>query len=302
MTRQRKGATGRGKSQAVKSVEKQVQQARQRAKKLLQNAGKDIRQVRSEVAALKKAGLVSSKIDARTYQPSRYMLEKIRKNADVLEGKSVAVKASKKVRRKYAEKGIFEERGGALIVPREYENQRTKISRGMVEISRELRAGEERRVILPFKATDMETVANELRNDPTLDGLKEPGELFGFRLFGHNMNTIGFPDASELADYILTHYQHLFKGKNGRVAVKNFELLKFKAKDSQLSEAPEGGKVWTDRRKRYKNEWAEARKRERDKLRKKKERDKETPEQRKNRLDKQRKRSAINRQRKWEEE
>ena len=299
MTRRKNGARKGAQSQGVKSAQSEVKRINKKVAKLLANADKDIKQVRREVSALKKAGLVSPKIDARSYVPSRYMLEKLRKNADVIEGKVSVVKAPKNVRRKYAEKGIFEERGGALIIPKEYEKQRTRISRGMVEISRELKQGEERRVILPFQATDMEGVAERLRNDPTLDGLKEPDELFGFRLFGHNMNTIGFPSAEDLADYILTHYAHLFSGQNGRVAVKNFELLKFKAKDSQLSEAPEGGKIWTPRKKRYQNEWSQARKRERDRLRKEKARAKETPEQRQKRLDKQRIRSAQNRQRKF---
>lgn len=301
MARTKKGAGRGSKSQAVKSAEQQVKDARARAKKLLQKAGKDIRQVRAEVSKLKKAGIVSSRIDARTYQPSRYMLNKIRKNADVLAGKSVAVKAPKKVRDKYSEKGLFETRGQSLIVPKEYANQKTKISRGMIEISRRLQHGEERRIILPFKATDMEEVANSLRDDPTLDGLKEPDELFGFRLFGHNMATYGFPDAEHLADYILTRYQHLFSGRNGRTAVKNFELLRFRSRDSMMGEAPEEGKIWTPKKKRYEGSFTAGKRRYRDALRKKKEREKETPEQRKKRLDAQRIRSAQNRQRKFDE-
>jgi len=301
MSRRRKGGNSRGQSQAVKDVQSQVKTARDRAKKLLAKAGKDLRQVRSEVSALKKVGIVSKRIDARNYQPSRYMLEKLRKNADILEGKSIAIKAPRSVRQKYADSDLFEARGASLIVPREYENQRTRINRGMIEISRSLKVGEERRVVLPFKPTDMEEIANKLRSDPTLDGLKEPNELFGFRLFGHNMNTIGFPDANELADYILTRYTHLFTGKNGRAAVKHFELLRFKASDSQLAEGPEGGKVWTPKKERYKNEWAKGKARERDRLRKQKEREKEKPETRQKRLDKQRIRSAQNRQRKFDE-
>lgn len=292
-----KGASG----QAVSDAQKQVRHFDKEAKALLAKAGRSVREVRHDVSQLKKAGLVSQRIDVRSYVPTKYMLKKIRKNADVLRGEVETVKAPKDIRKKYVEKGLFEQRGSVLVVPKEYHNQRTKIKRGLLEISRPLGYGEERRVILPFKATDMEAVANKLRDDPTLDGLKEPDELFGFRLFGHNMATIGFPDADELADYILTRYQHLFSGKNGREAVKHFVLFRFKSRDSQLSDAPQSGKVYHPRKRTSQSDWYADRKRKAAAMRKKKAREKETPEQRKIRLDKQRIRSAQNRQRKFDE-
>lgn len=288
-------------SQAINDIRKETRRLDKAARELLQKSGKSIREVRGEVAKLKKAGLVSQRVDARSYVPTRYMLTKLRKNADVLRGEVETVKAPKDIRKKYVEKGLFEQRGSVLVVPKEYHNQRTKIKRGLVEISRPLGYGEERRVILPFKATDMEAVANKLRDDPTLDGLKEPDELFGFRLFGHNMATIGFPDADELADYILTRYQHLFSGKNGREAVKHFVLFRFKSRDSQLSDAPQDGKVYHPRKRTPQSDWYADRKRKAAAMRKKKAREKETPEQRQIRLDKQRIRSAQNRQRKFDE-
>lgn len=293
-------------SQAIKAANRQAADAvkaiRKDAKELLRKAGKDLRQVRHEVSVLKKAGIVSARIDARRYSPSRYMLSKLRKNADILSGEMIAIKAPKKVRAKYVEKDIFEQRGSALVVPRYYQDQKTKISRGMVEVSRRLKQGEEIRMILPFKATDMEDVANKLLIDPTLDGLKHGDELFGFRLFGHNMATYGFPDASDMADYILKRYAHLFSGKNGQQAVRHFELFKFKRDGSMLSDGPEANKVYSPRKKEYATDWYKQRKMERDAGRKKRERAKETPEARKKRLDEQRLRSAQNRQRKFDEE
>jgi hypothetical protein len=287
------------KSQGVVNLSAQ----RKRAAKLLAKAGKDIRQVRSEVSQLKKAGIVSKRIDARSYQPTRYMINKLLQNADVLSGEAVAVKAKPQVRKRYVEKGVFEQRGGALIVPRDDAKQRTRISRGLVEITRPLAMGEEKRLILPFKATDMEAVANRLRDDPSLDGMKNPDELFGFRLFGHTMATIGFPDANELADYILTRYAHLFNGKNGQAAVKNFILFRFKSNTSTLSESEDYTPIYDNRKRRGKkrpdNSWSENRKLARDAARKAKQRERETPEQREKRLDDQRKRSARNRRNKF---
>lgn len=288
-------------SQEVKAAQAQARKYDKTARELLKKAGTDIKAVRKDVAKLKKAGIVSSRIDARKYVPSKYMLSKIRKNADILSGQVIPVRAPKSVREKYTTKGIYEQRGSVLIVPREYEKQRTKISRGLLEVSRSLAWGEEKRLILPFRATDMEAVAHKLKADPTLDGLKEPDELFGFRLFGHNMNTIGFPSADELADYILTHYQHLFSGKNGKAAVKEFQLIRFKRKDSQLTDGPEEYKKYSPRKYKPENDWQMNRRLMRDAARKAKAREKETPEERKNRLDRQRVRSAQNRQRKFDE-
>lgn len=304
MPRTKKGAGKGSSSQGEIDPKAAIAAAKKKARELLKKAGRDVREVRHDVAALKKHGLVSKRLNVRSYLPSKYMLKKIERNRDVLSGQMVAVRAPKKVREKYTHKGIFEQRGSTLIVPREYANQRTRITRGLVEISRELRMGEEVRLVLPFKATDMEGIAKNLLSDPTLNGMKRPDELFGFRLFGHNMNTIGFPDVEEFANYILTNYAHLFSGKNGREGVKHFEMFRFKSRDSQLTETPEEGRIYSPRprRKAMEKDFIIRKRLERDARRKAKQRERENPEQRKKRLDEQRRRQARLRQRKWEEE
>lgn len=303
MPRTRKGAGKGSTSQGVSNANKKVLATKQRARELLKEAKLNLRDVRRDVSTLKKAGMVSPRIKVREYLPSKYMLRKLAANRDIISGEVIAVKAPKKVREKYRSKGIFEERGGSLIVPRDYENQRTKISRGLVEVSRDLSLGEEVRLILPFKATDMEGVAHKLKADPTLDGMKRDDELFGFRLFGHNMNTIGFPTAEELADYILTNYAHLFSGKNGREGVKHFQLFRFKAKNSQLRDSPEEGRIYHPRpRKEYsgrEKDFVIRKRLERDAIRKQKAREKESKEDRKKRLDYQRRYQAQYRQKKF---
>ena len=57
------------------------------------NYKKNIRQYRSDLARLKKAGLVSPKIDARSHKPTRHMLAQLAKYADVISGDAVTVKA-----------------------------------------------------------------------------------------------------------------------------------------------------------------------------------------------------------------
>src|SRR5579859_2152390 len=134
-----------------RALARQVAAAKKKSRELLKKQNKDIRVVRHEVSTLKKSGIVSKRIKAGSYFPSKYMLKKIEKNRDILEGKAYAVRASKLVRKKYEHK--FESRGGSLIVPQEFKEQRTRITRGLVEVSRELKNGQEVRIILPYKPT-----------------------------------------------------------------------------------------------------------------------------------------------------
>lgn len=282
-------------------INAQVKAAKAKAKALLKAANKDIRTVRSEVAALKKAGIVSKRIDVRSYQPSKYMLQKIKRNADIIKGEAIAVKAPKPIRDKYKEAGTFEIRGGAIIVSKDKANQRAKISRGLVETITRLRNGEERKIILPFKGKDLKDIAERLATDESLGGLKDPLELFGARIFGHNIaGGFGFPDADELGNYILRNYNHLFSGKNSKAALRNFELVRFVADDSMMQEGDSANRIVDDeykRRNKQGNQWAINRRKERDKLRKAARREKETPEKREKRLAKQRERSRRNRER-----
>lgn len=278
-------------------INQQIKAAKAKAKALLQKANTDIRAVRRDVAALKRAGIVSKRIDVRSYQPSRYMLNKIKRNADIIKGEAIAVKASPDIRKKYREAGTFETRGAAIIVPKDRANQTAKIRRGLVETRTRLKNGEERKIILPFKGKDLKDIAERLADDESLDGLKDPFELFGARIFGHNMSSgFGFPDTEQLGNYILNNYNHLFSGKNAQPAVRNFELVRFFATDSFMQEKG-GGIIDDEYRNRNKqgNQWAINRRKERDALRKAALREKETEQQRANRLAAQKERSARNR-------
>jgi hypothetical protein len=292
--------TKRGLTPQERDVKASVQRAKNRAKSLLKKHNKDIREIRSQVAALKRAGIVSKNIDARSYQPTKYMLNKIKRNRDILEGQSIAIKAPKNVREKYKDAGTFETRGSSIIVPKEKADQRGRIKKGLVETRGKLKNGEWRKVILPFKASDMQQIAERLMTDPSLDGLKDPLELWGASIFGHPLASgFGWPDASELGDYILRNYQHLFSGKNKQTAIKNFELVRFITVDSNMTDDMIGTPRQIDdewkRRNKQGNEWSIRKRKERRAAQAKDRREKETPEQRKNRLEKQRERSARNR-------
>jgi hypothetical protein len=303
MARNKKRGGSAPSNTGMKDAQTLVRDARKRAQELLKKAGLNVKDVRRDVRTLQKAGLASARLDVKHYQPSRYMISKLKRNVDIITGKAVAIVAPKDIRQKYAATGTFEERYGKLIVPRDYEHQRTRISRGLVEVTGRLKWGDERRIILPFKAADMQDVAFKLQTDPTLEGLKNPDELFGFRLFGHSMATFGFPDAAMLADYILTHYAHLFKGNNGREGIRHFELIRFKSRGSRLEDGPESEKIYAPRKKpKPVKDWLYNRQLRKDALRKRRERDKETAQEKAERVEKQRIRQAILRQRKFDDQ
>lgn len=254
-----------------------------------------LKEFRSKVAKLKKKGIVSAKVDARSQRATKYMRAKVRKFEDVLSGEAIAVKAKKNVREKYTSSGVFAERGSFLIVPKEHEKSRARIKKGkdLVEIITPLKWGEEREVVLPFKATNMLDLAHKLQANPNIDDLKKGDEQFAFRLFGHNSRK-AFVDHQEFADHVLRNYKHLFSNTKGQPAIRHLSVIRFKGYGDEIPDSEEtpiydkprrmdasgrnSGRLGTYERQKLKKRAADKRKR----------RANETPEQREIRLAKQR--------------
>ncbi len=77
-----------------------------------------LKQFRSDVAKLKKKGLVSGRVDARSQKPTRYMLEQVKKYDDVLKGKSTVVSTKKRKKAKeYSDR--FKTKFDKVVVPKE---------------------------------------------------------------------------------------------------------------------------------------------------------------------------------------
>jgi hypothetical protein len=259
---------------------------------------------RSSVAKLKRKGIVSKRVDARSQRTTRYMVAKVKAYQDVLEGRAIAVKAPRAVRESYsnAEREILPVRGQFVIAPKQFENQRARLKRGLVQIIRPLRNGQEEYVILPFKPIDMEDLITRMKSDPTLDGLKEPDEYFSFRI-GENNSQVPFIDASEMADYMM-RYEHLFR--QGKEAIKLITFQRFRTKggefmrnphESAKPKIPYNSNVEKPRRNKGSYELR------RDAIRANRKaavRAKETPTERQTRLDKQRIYQAQYRQRMFE--
>ena len=276
--------------------------------------GQELKSFRSAVAKLKKKGVVSKRVDARSQEPTRYMRSKVRSFEDVLTGRSLAVKAPKDIRQKYIDAGVFQARGSFLIVPKEDARSRARIKKGrdLVEITTPLRWGEEHEIVLPFKATNMMDLANKISENKNFDELKRPDEQFAFRLFGHNSRK-AFVNGQEFADHVLRNYQHLFSGKKGLQAIRHLSVIRFKGYGEEVPEpnpnSPYYEEPTTNTRRKIDRKGRNTKRdtflnqrRAKDASRKKKARAAESPSQRKQRLEAQRLRSARNRQRKFDEE
>lgn len=203
-------------------------------KSLLEKKGLTRREYARQLAALKKAGVVSKRIDARSHTPTRYMLNKIRKYKDVSSGHAFTVpvkKVPENIRAQYKERGVIEERDKFFIVPKTQANQRAQIVKGHIALYHPLSNGEHRVIFLPFKPEQMSELISLLRDSESeLNQMKEKNEYFGFQLYGNN-SLVGLPTAGELATYLQDRYAHILnnaKWNKNAMQDLNFVLMRFK--------------------------------------------------------------------------
>lgn len=95
------------------------------------------RQARSDtahaIAALKKLGLIKPrKTTGKRKKPGGSAYKALKRFADIVNGKSVAVKATKKARKKY--KGTFDVKGERIIVPKTATAEKIYVSKKSGEI------------------------------------------------------------------------------------------------------------------------------------------------------------------------
>lgn len=280
-------------SKAVSQARRQANEIKKKAQKLLRNAQLDVREYRKELSELKKQGIVSKVIDARTHKPTRYMLSKINRYKDVATGKALAVEAARipsERRNKYLQKGTAKQVDKFLVVPKTAAKQKLDVVKGHLATYTKLAAGEERVIYLPFEAKNLNDVVRQLEDhESEINQLKEPKEQFGFQLFGHNAKR-GFPDADELFRYLTLHYSHLLSDpRKAAQAFNHFVLIRFRNKKGMPELEPQTGPKRYGRKKNERRDsWYDAELRKRATLRKQKQRAKENAEQREERLEKQR--------------
>lgn len=94
----------------------QVAKQRQAPIKVAGLGDLSIREYRSALAKAKRAGLVSSKIDARSHKPTRYMRGQLAKFSNVVKGNAKAVKLPKREQAK-AYSDLYKVKGKLVAVP-----------------------------------------------------------------------------------------------------------------------------------------------------------------------------------------
>jgi hypothetical protein len=241
-------------------------------REILAKQGKTIREFRHEISILKKSGIISQRVKAGSQEPTKYMRTKLRKFYDVLVGTTIAVRAPSKVRKAYSEKGVFEERGAFLMIPRDNANMKVKLKGDKLVISQPLTKRKTgpiiNKLVMPWGATDILDLANRIEADDDLPEELDGVDQYAFTLFGHS-SLIGFPNKSELVEYIKIRYNHLFSGKNGQAAVKNFILITYSG-GAGLPPQLQGEKLYSTRRggrvnqtgRNYNDSWYKNRQRE----------------------------------------
>lgn len=164
-----------------------------------------LRAFRHHVKVLKSKGLVSKRVDARKQRPTRYMRAKVKQLAPILHGEAVGVKVRPDLLKKYKEAGFNIVNRRVIVEKTPEEISRTR--KGLPLLRRHL-GGEfaQERLVLPFGPRNIDDFRAKVSADPrAFDSLKEPGDLFAFKLFGNNSLST-FDDIVSLLEY-LEHYQ-----------------------------------------------------------------------------------------------
>jgi len=167
--------------------------------------GQALKDFRHAVSQAKKKGLVSQRVDARSQKPTRYMRAKMKALAPVFEGTSIGVKVAPKMAREYRQAG-FMVMNNRVVVAAE-PGEIASIRSGRPLLRRKLGDGIwEERLVLPITPLSIGEIMEDVEaNQAKYDALKEPDELFAFKLFGRNSLST-FEDFGLLIEY-LSHYQ-----------------------------------------------------------------------------------------------
>lgn len=167
--------------------------------------------LRAKLSALKKLGLVSKRIDLRTYKPTKYMRGKIRKVEGVLTGKQQVVKLTPEQGRVLREqyKGLknIQFVNGRVVVNTP-KNETADIKDNMLRRVRKL-GGKDGAYIesirIPVDARNPNEILRWIEGGGA-ERAKFNRDYFGFRYYG-NASLRSFPDTRSLLDYLQQYKQ-----------------------------------------------------------------------------------------------
>lgn len=149
----------------------------------------DLRAFRSQVARLKKAGLVSKRTDARKQKPTRYMMAKVKSLAPVLSGDMTGVKVSRDILQRYKQGG-FKIINGRVLVNKDHD-EIGKAKHGELITLRKLTPNYPfEKVIMPYRIQTMGAFFAEAKKSPPdpviFSSRKNATDFWAFTYFGWN--------------------------------------------------------------------------------------------------------------------
>jgi len=167
--------------------------------------GAELRAFRHKVSILKKKGLVSKRTDARKQKPSRYMLEKVAKLGDVIEGKQVGVKLDRNTAQRYRQAGFFVF-GNRVVVSRgQAETAKRDKGSGLIVISPLGLRNPFEKVVMPYSIKNIDQFLKECAKappDPQLFAAKKnPQDHWAFTFYGNNSLST-FQDIGLMGEYL----------------------------------------------------------------------------------------------------
>jgi hypothetical protein len=186
-----------------------------------------LKQFRKDLAKLKKKGLVSKKIDARSQTATRYMLGQVRKFADVLSGKAAVLTVPKHEKSYYKETG-HRTKGSKVVVqtPHGETARRSKPVNGIPAYQTSKGKSAPRiHTLTPFSQLE-----HWLRQTVVNAPPRKKGEVYGFKFFGHNSYRL-FADKESLLEYFLAYQsvdEEIRKGREteSQEIYQNFVVVK----------------------------------------------------------------------------
>jgi len=184
---------------------------------------------RSQVAALKRKGIVGKNIDARSANPTKALKATIRTFSDVIDRTARVFKIGGKKAKQYAAMGYRVKRGRVALPKADggYVPTRGRDA-GLIKETRQVGEGPKvTKTVLPVTASSLDEFLETLQSKPPL----KDGESYGIRFFGWNLGR-SFSDIEDLIEF-LERYESVEKAKSASdqtEVIQNIEIVKIGSK------------------------------------------------------------------------
>lgn len=146
----------------------------------------DLKSFRHSIAVLKRAGLVSRELDARSVKPNARLRKLVDKYDDVLSGKAEAIKLPPSRTRKFEKLDyeVAKPRGlpQRVIVPKSA-GEKITIKNGEISVSRKVGKKRITRKIVPVEYHNLEQYLDDVSEEPD-----EPDKWYAIRVYGGRTN------------------------------------------------------------------------------------------------------------------